>query len=456
MSDNSLAEDDPLQKSQPLRFRFDASRRLSALPVENQNIEKVHNQEFESADNEKSLILMLNDLEKQREIILIEKTNYEKIAADKKYLIDRKNELKVSAQEWKERLEIASKRQNELSERKRKLELEIQKNSELPKTLVENEKNVQEKIKLAENEQTEAEDRLASTEGQIRRYQDQNREFQKSLGLVREEQMRIKTIKESLVEKKSNYEVEIKGVFEGSVEEFVNTFSEKEYIKFSIQEIETRLERQTRLRDALGSVNLRAEQDAQEIKEELGTILSEKNDVLEAVEKLNKAVRDLNKDGRQKLLKAFEEVNKTFNELFSKLFQGGKGELVLVDSKDPLEAGLEILCQPPGKKLTTLSLLSGGEQTLTALALIFSVFLVNPSPVCLMDEVDAPLDEANILKYCDILDYMVEKTETRFLVITHNIITITRMNRLYGITMMEPGVSQLVGVDLNKAEQLIG
>ena len=142
--------------------------------------------------------------------------------------------------------------------------------------------------------------------------------------------------------------------------------------------------------------------------------------------------------------------------LFSNLFQGGKGELVLVDSKDPLEAGLEILCQPPGKKLTTLSLLSGGEQTLTALALIFSVFLVNPSPVCLMDEVDAPLDEANILKYCDILDYMVEKTETRFLVITHNIITITRMNRLYGITMMEPGVSQLVGVDLTKAEQLIG
>ena len=241
----------------------------------------------------------------------------------------------------------------------------------------------------------------------------------------------------------------------GSVEEFVNTFSEKEYIKFSTEEIENRLERQTRLRDVLGSVNLR-EQDAQEIREELETILSEKNDVLEAVEKLNKAVRDLNKDGRQKLLKAFEEVNKTFNEFFKVIRRWGKGELVLVDSKDPLEAGLEILCQPPGKKLTTLSLLSGGEQTLTALALIFSVFLVNPSPVCLMDEVDAPLDEANILKYCDILDYMVEKTETRFLVITHNIITITRMNRLYGVTMMEPGVSQLVGVDLSKAEQLIG
>jgi chromosome segregation protein len=296
---------------------------------------------------------------------------------------------------------------------------------------------------------------LANLDGEIRISQEKNRELQKDLSLAREENIRIQTIKENLIERKSNVEIEIQNDFEVTLLNFVENFSGKEHFNASTIEVENKLERQIRHRDALGSVNLRAEKDAQEIRDELETILSEKMDVVHAVEKLNSAVKDLNKDGRQKLIKAFDEVNKTFQSLFSKLFQGGNGELALVDSKDPLEAGLEIFCQPPGKKVTTLSLLSGGEQTLTALALIFSVFLVNPSPVCLMDEVDAPLDDANIIKYCDILDYMIEKTETRFLVITHNIITITRMNRLYGITMMEKGVSQLVGVDLGKAEQLI-
>ena len=247
----------------------------------------------------------------------------------------------------------------------------------------------------------------------------------------------------------------IKNEYNVNFDKFQDEFSNNQTKDFSQAEIETRLERQIRFRDNLGSVNLRAEQDAKEIRDELETILTEKNDVVQAIEKLNTAVRSINKDGRQKLTEAFTKVNKTFQTLFTRLFQGGKAELALVDSTDPLEAGLEIMCQPPGKKVTTISLLSGGEQTLTALALIFAVFLSNPSPICLMDEVDAPLDDANIEKYCDIIDFMINETNTRFVVITHNIITITRMDRLFGVTMVEPGVSQLVGVDLTRAEELI-
>ena len=247
----------------------------------------------------------------------------------------------------------------------------------------------------------------------------------------------------------------IKNEYSLNFEKFRDEFSNDQMQDFSQAEIEARLERQIRFRDNLGSVNLRAEQDAKEISDELETILSERKDVLEAIDKLNTAVRSINKDGRQKLIEAFNEVNTKIQTLFTRLFQGGKAKLTLVDSTDPLEAGLEIMCQPPGKKVTTISLLSGGEQTLTALALIFAVFLSNPSPICLMDEVDAPLDDANIEKYCDILDFMTKETSTRFIVITHNIITITRMDRLFGVTMMEPGVSQLVGVDLTRAEELI-
>jgi chromosome segregation protein len=163
----------------------------------------------------------------------------------------------------------------------------------------------------------------------------------------------------------------------------------------------------------------------------------------------------LNKEGRERLLQAFGEVNSNFSMLFKHLFGGGEAKLVLVESDDPLEAGLEIMCQPPGKKLSTLSLLSGGEQTLTALALIFAVFLANPAPICVLDEVDAPLDDANVTRFCDLLDEMCRRTETRFLIITHHAVTMSRMDRLFGVTMGEQGVSQLVSVDLKKAEALV-
>ncbi len=220
-------------------------------------------------------------------------------------------------------------------------------------------------------------------------------------------------------------------------------------------ELEAKLERQKAERERLGAVNLRADIELSEIDTERLRIDTERNELIEAIAKLRGAIGSLNREGRQRLLEAFEIVNGHFKTLFSTLFGGGDAYLTLIDSDDPLEAGLEIMASPPGKKLQSLTLLSGGEQALTATALIFAVFLTNPSPICVLDEVDAPLDDANVERYCDLLDSMTQRTNTRFLIVTHNAVTMSRMDRLYGVTMAERGVSQLVSVDLGKAEQLL-
>ncbi|MBT8456427.1 MAG: chromosome segregation protein SMC, partial [Rhodobacteraceae bacterium] len=223
----------------------------------------------------------------------------------------------------------------------------------------------------------------------------------------------------------------------------------------SADTIEADVNRFKRQRDALGAVNLRAEEDAREVQTEHDTLVGEKTDLEDAIRALRSGISSLNREGRERLLTAFEQVNSNFSMLFTHLFGGGEAKLVMVESDDPLEAGLEIMCQPPGKKLSSLGLLSGGEQTLTALALIFAVFLANPAPICVLDEVDAPLDDANVTRFCDLLDEMTRRTDTRFLIITHHAVTMSRMDRLFGVTMGELGVSQLVSVDLKKAEQMV-
>ncbi len=205
----------------------------------------------------------------------------------------------------------------------------------------------------------------------------------------------------------------------------------------------------------MGAVNLRADEELQEIEASRERMITERDDLTEAIKKLRTAIGNLNKEGRERLLAAFDEVNTHFRELFTLLFGGGTAELQLVESEDPLEAGLDIMARPPGKKPQTMTLLSGGEQALTALSLIFAVFLTNPSPICVLDEVDAPLDDANVERFCDLLDEMRKKTDTRFVTITHNPITMARMDRLFGVTMAERGVSQLVSVDLEQAERFL-
>ncbi|MFN3536938.1 MAG: chromosome segregation protein SMC, partial [Brevundimonas sp.] len=210
-----------------------------------------------------------------------------------------------------------------------------------------------------------------------------------------------------------------------------------------------------REREALGAVNLRAEDEATEYGERLTAMREEREDLTSAIAKLRGGIDELNAEGRERLLAAFDIINDNFKSLFEALFGGGQAELKLVESDDPLEAGLEIYACPPGKRLSVMSLMSGGEQALTAAALIFAVFLANPAPVCVLDEVDAPLDDANVDRFCRMLDEMRNRTNTRFIVITHNPVTMSRMDRLYGVTMPERGVSQLVSVDLKQAEEIV-
>jgi chromosome segregation protein len=218
--------------------------------------------------------------------------------------------------------------------------------------------------------------------------------------------------------------------------------------------METHLAALEREREAMGPVNLRAEEDASELSDRLQTLKSERADLASALVKLRQGIAELNAEGRERLTAAFTIIDAHFRSLFTTLFQGGEAELRLVESDDPLEAGLEIYACPPGKRLAVMSLLSGGEQALTAASLIFAVFLANPAPICVMDEVDAPLDDANVERFCDLLDEMRRRAPTRFITITHNPLTMSRMDRLFGVTMHERGVSQLVSVDLQQAEAL--
>ncbi|WP_136649306.1 chromosome segregation SMC family protein [Paracoccus aeridis] len=219
--------------------------------------------------------------------------------------------------------------------------------------------------------------------------------------------------------------------------------------------LEARITRLRVQRDGIGPVNLRADEDKRALEDERAALAAERDELTAAIHKLRGGIAGLNREGRGRLLAAFDTVNANFATLFTHLFGGGEARLVMVESDDPLDAGLEIMCQPPGKKLATLSLLSGGEQTLTALALIFAVFLANPAPICVLDEVDAPLDDANVGRFCDLLDEMTRRTDTRFLIITHHAVTMGRMDRLFGVTMVEQGVSQLVSVDLKRAEAMV-
>jgi len=218
--------------------------------------------------------------------------------------------------------------------------------------------------------------------------------------------------------------------------------------------MQRKVERLIRERETMGPVNLRADQEAEELKDQIETMGTERDDLLKAIDKLRRGISELNREGRQRLLASFEEVNTHFQKLFERLFAGGRAYLELTESDDPLEAGLEIMASPPGKRLQMLSLLSGGEQALTALALLFAVFQTNPAPICVLDEVDAPLDDANVDRFCTLLEGMAKTDETRFLIITHHRMTMARMDRLFGVTMFERGVSQLVSVDLQRAEEL--
>ena len=356
---------------------------------------------------------------------------------------------------WQLRLDSADKRLAELTGRRRASEAELAAALVMPDDLARQRDDLSAEIARAEGRRAQASDALATGETTLRNALQSLRDAERLAGEAREARARAEARMDAAQETLAYAEERIAEALDCTPAELLTALDVDPDALPPVEGIETQVNALKRQRDALGAVNLRAEEDASEVQGEHDLLVAEKADLEQAVSELRAGIASLNKEGRQRLLDAFETVNANFSTLFRHLFQGGEARLELVESDDPLEAGLEIMCQPPGKKLSTLSLLSGGEQTLTALALIFAVFLANPAPICVLDEVDAPLDDANVTRFCDMLDEMTRRTNTRFLIITHHAVTMARMDRLFGVTMVEQGVSQLVSVDLKKAEALV-
>lgn len=367
----------------------------------------------------------------------------------------RRQEVTKEVSGWKHRLETAGKRIAELAERKETSEAELKTATAAPEEIAAKRAELADAIDEAEARRRSAADALAEGETALRGAEQAERDAERAASEAREARARAEARSDAARETVAYAAERITEEQDTTPQNLLEQLATDPDNMPAAEKIEFDVNRLKRQRDALGAVNLRAEEDAKEVSEEHQNLISEKQDLEEAIRALRSGIASLNREGRERLLTAFEQVNDNFSMLFKHLFGGGEAKLVLVESDDPLEAGLEIMCQPPGKKLSTLSLLSGGEQTLTALALIFAVFLANPAPICVLDEVDAPLDDANVTRFCDLLDEMTRRADTRFLIITHHAVTMSRMDRLFGVTMAEQGVSQLVSVDLKKAEQLV-
>ncbi|WP_417685357.1 chromosome segregation protein SMC [Roseibium sp.] len=355
---------------------------------------------------------------------------------------------------WKTRAANASAQIAVLHERKAEAEDERAELIEAPEEIELKRRELFTEIGKAEEAKKLKDDELLRAETDLADVDRLARSALEGLASAREDKIRAEERLEAARQRKQAIEGRIDEALEVPVSALPEIAGLKEGAPLpDADSIERKLDRLKSERERLGGVNLRAEEELQEIDEQKSTLTSERDDLIEAIRRLRIGISNLNREARERLLASFEVVNDHFQRLFTHLFGGGTAELQLVDSDDPLDAGLEIIARPPGKKPQTMTLLSGGEQALTAMALIFAVFLTNPAPICVLDEVDAPLDDANVERYCDLLDEMSRRTETRFVVITHNPITMARMNRLFGVTMAERGVSQLVSVDLETAER---
>ena len=394
-------------------------------------------------------------VEAARMTMMTKRSSFDEVRREGEARTRRSQEVTKELSGWRHRLETAEKRSAELFERKGQAEMELTTAIAVPTEIATQRDALGQAIQDAEKRRQAAADQLAIGETHVREAMNKERDLERAASEAREVRAAAEARTEAAREAVQTAKDRIQEVLETTPEALLENLNTDAERMPPSDQVEAEVNRLKRQRDALGAVNLRAEEDAREVEHEHTQLLNEKTDLEEAIKALRGGIAGLNREGRERLLTAFEQVNENFGNLFKHLFGGGEANLVLVESEDPLDAGLEIMCQPPGKKLATLSLLSGGEQTLTALALIFAVFLANPAPICVLDEVDAPLDDANVTRFCDLLDEMCRRTDTRFLIITHHAVTMARMDRLFGVTMQEQGVSQLVSVDLKKAEQLV-
>ena len=408
-----------------------------------------------SADLEGQLAAIRTEIEGKRAELAEVRAEAQALAREAELADRRLNAIGTDRQAWSDRRDRAIAQIATLDTRSAEAKQERASLADAPAIFEEKRRLLIDEVQAAEATRTAAADRLAEAENALAATDRAVRAALEALGVAREEAARAEERVEGAKRRLTDIAHEIHEMLEcepDAVAELAGIAPETTLP--DVATVETELERLRRERERLGAVNLRAEEELGEIETQHTTLTTERDDLVEAIARLRQGIVSLNKEARERLLSSFANVNTQFQRLFTELFAGGTAELRLIENDDPLEAGLEIFAKPPGKKPATLSLLSGGEQALTALALIFAVFLTNPAPICVLDEVDAPLDDHNVERFCDLLDEMGRSTDTRFVIITHNPITMARMNRLYGVTMAERGISQLVSVDLEAAVKI--
>ena len=369
---------------------------------------------------------------------------------------ERINNIDTEIESWKNLLVNSEKMVIQLADRKEKLNKKLLDLEKQPNTNAEKKGQISENLRISENEKENNQIKINTFEQQLEENKNKLNEIKESSISVREKRASANATIVGLNKRKSDLIERVESelnIKEQNLLEFSNLEKEDEFPDTVTQE--ELLDKKKRDRENLGSVNLRADEETGKYKDEITKMEKDREDIVSAITKLKDSINELNQRGRERLLDAFDKVSRKFNEVYTKLFNGGNAKLELVDSEDPLDAGLELLVSPPGKRLQSITLLSGGEQALTALSLIFAVFLTNPAPICVLDEVDAPLDDANVTRFCNLLDELTRITTTKFIIVTHHALTMSKMDRLYGVTMPEKGISQLVSVDLQKAEGLV-
>ena len=400
---------------------------------------------------------LINKITSSQEEYAIYFGKNETIKSDSIKRKERINNIDQELENWKDLKLNSEKMILELTERRKKMSIELEENQKNPEKIA---INKGQNLQNLENTNKQIEELEIEIEGAEKKYNFINEELkslQENFTVLRENKARFEATVEGIDQRKMDLIYVVKK--ELKIDNINNLFSITGFADPdklpSIDEQENSLSELKKNREALGSVNLRADLETEKFKTTIKKMEEDRSDLVSAIVKLKSSINELNQKGRERLLDAFSKVNKKFNEVYVKLFNGGNAKLELVDSDDPLEAGLEMLVSPPGKRLQSITLLSGGEQALTALSLVFAIFLTNPSPICVLDEVDAPLDDANVTRFCSLLEELTTITKTKFIIITHHALTMSKMNRLYGVTMPEKGISKLVAVNLERAEELV-
>ena len=454
---NSIKEKIKILENDVKNNNFDSVQKLAEETINLiQNKIEFFNSENQKEEVSKKMNVATEDLKKFQETYAKKFSKNESIKEGSIKRNERIKNIENEVENWRKLRANSENMTINLEDRYKKAEEELAEIENLPSKLSVEKGKAMQNITNTNEELKKITDTLSNAEVEFNNLSKEMKILQEKMMVSREKKARSKATVEGLEQRKKDLiqivhnELNVKeeallGISDlKDVEELPDTLEQEE-----------KLDKKKRQRESLGSVNLKADEETEIFKKDIDKMEKDREDLVNAIIKLRASINELDQKGRKRMIEAFEIVNKKFNEVYTKLFNGGSAKLELVDSDDPLEAGLDLLVSPPGKRLQSITLLSGGEQALTALSLIFAVFLTSPAPICILDEVDAPLDDANVTRFCNLLEELTKITNTRFIIVTHHALTMSKMNRLYGVTMPEKGVSQLVAVDLQKAEELV-